>query len=161
MGKDYKDMTIQELVEERERLLTANRQTASWGDAVGTASWGAAVGARLECIKEITEEIHLREKQANEQVTFSSPEILVTERGATHGDWNLQAFTAQQLKRPVREAILQRKLGQIPISIQQTEAVEMILVKISRIICGDPYDPDHWNDIQGYAELGKNYGPKK
>jgi hypothetical protein len=31
----------------------------------------------------------------------------------------------------------------------------MIAVKISRILTGDAGEPDHWDDIQGYAHLGK------
>ena len=31
----------------------------------------------------------------------------------------------------------------------------MILLKIARIICGDPTYADHWDDIAGYAMLGK------
>lgn len=33
-------------------------------------------------------------------------------------------------------------------------AILNILHKIARILCGS-YSPDHWDDIEGYARLGK------
>ena len=38
-------------------------------------------------------------------------------------------------------------------------AVLNILHKIARIICGS-YHEDHWNDIEGYARLGKKLQEK-
>jgi len=38
-------------------------------------------------------------------------------------------------------------------SSYQKEAVEMILHKIGRIVCGDPDYIDSWHDIAGYAKL--------
>lgn len=35
------------------------------------------------------------------------------------------------------------------------ESIDMILTKISRIVSGNPSEPDHWDDIAGYAFLGK------
>lgn len=32
----------------------------------------------------------------------------------------------------------------------------MILAKIARIVSGDPNHADHWDDIAGYALLGKS-----
>lgn len=34
-------------------------------------------------------------------------------------------------------------------------AVDMIIMKLARIACGDPTYEDHWIDISGYAELGR------
>lgn len=46
----------------------------------------------------------------------------------------------------------------------QREALDLIATKISRILTGDPFAPDHWDDIAGYAHLGKGghmaNGPK-
>lgn len=33
------------------------------------------------------------------------------------------------------------------------EAIHMMQHKIARIISGDPFEPDHWLDIEGYARL--------
>jgi hypothetical protein len=77
-------------------------------------------------------------------------EQLIADREKMHGDWERQAQLSQSLKACVA-------LSQEPIrtlSKGQREAIEMILVKISRICNGDPDDSDHWLDIQGYAKLG-------
>ena len=73
---------------------------------------------------------------------------LIAERGKAHGDWHKQASIAQQLKAvlyPARNAL----------TPHQVEALEMIAVKMSRILAGDPNHADHWDDIAGYARLGK------
>ena len=74
------------------------------------------------------------------------PQELTSERGKTHGDWNRQAKVARQLKFIIRE-------NSEFLTAQQIEALEMIQVKTSRILCGDPSEPDHWDDIAGYATL--------
>jgi len=79
----------------------------------------------------------------------SSPAALTSERGKTHGSWHTQANTAQALKSIFRD----RCSAQV--TKDQREAIEMILVKISRIITGNPNEADHWDDIAGYAHLGK------
>lgn len=33
------------------------------------------------------------------------------------------------------------------------QSLYMIALKMSRIVCGDPMDPDSWQDIEGYAKL--------
>lgn len=35
----------------------------------------------------------------------------------------------------------------------QLQALDEICGKISRICCGDPNDPEHWDDVAGYAKL--------
>lgn len=35
----------------------------------------------------------------------------------------------------------------------QLESLDMILHKCGRILSGDPNEPDHWRDIEGYARL--------
>ena len=74
---------------------------------------------------------------------------LIQERRGTHGLWEQQAAAAQALK----DTMLANKYSILTVS--QLEALEMIAVKISRILTGDPSFPDHWDDIAGYAMLGK------
>lgn len=75
---------------------------------------------------------------------------LTTERKSTHGDWMAQSALAQSFKRLAREGT-----GWKSMQPYQREAVEMVLVKLSRICSGDPSEPDHWNDLAGYSHLGK------
>lgn len=75
-------------------------------------------------------------------------EGLVAERGRTHGDWARQSATAQAIKRALWRSELCLSQG-------QREALDLIAAKLARIVCGDPDDPDHWDDIAGYALLAK------
>ena len=75
-----------------------------------------------------------------------TPAAIITERAKTHGDYKLQAKLAQDLKARIRQ-----EGGNL--SPQQQEALEMICVKIARIVCGNPNEPDHYQDIAGYALL--------
>lgn len=79
-----------------------------------------------------------------------TPDELIAERAKTHGNWDVQSQLAQHLKSLIRRP---NQLGaEMPPG--QREALELILVKISRIVCGDSYCRDHWEDIAGYAKLG-------
>jgi hypothetical protein len=39
---------------------------------------------------------------------------------------------------------------------EHAEALEMIAMKIARILSGNPNFADHWEDIEGYARLVSN-----
>lgn len=71
---------------------------------------------------------------------------VLVDRGKTHGDFHDQAAISQQIK-----SILAH--GPRPLLALQKEALEMIAVKMSRIVSGDPNEIDHWLDIAGYAKL--------
>jgi hypothetical protein len=78
------------------------------------------------------------------------PEIteVLSERQKTHGDFTHHAFISQSLKEVVSNAEGYDKLNNV-----QKEALDMILHKVARIIAGNPDEPDHWLDIQGYSKL--------
>lgn len=80
---------------------------------------------------------------------MTDAKTLTNERKHTHGDWKTQAGLSFRLKEQIRNT--NRK----ELTAYQAEAIDMILVKISRIVCGNPDDPDHWDDIAGYSYLGK------
>ena len=86
-----------------------------------------------------------------------STAALVQERKSVHGDWMEQATLAQDLKVQVRAAVEEHHDYHTTFRLppHQREAIEMILVKISRICAGDPSHADHWIDIEGYARLGR------
>lgn len=73
---------------------------------------------------------------------------LLQEREKTHGNYGETAQTAQMLKRLIRHAPAYTDMSE-----RQKESLDMIAVKLSRIMCGDPHEPDHWRDIAGYALL--------
>lgn len=73
---------------------------------------------------------------------------LLEERGKAHGDWEKQSRLSFILKNSLHENL---PIGSYPAWVM--EAVDTILTKISRAMCGNCFEPDHWADIAGYATL--------
>jgi hypothetical protein len=80
-------------------------------------------------------------------------EELIEERNETHGKFTDNARVAQLLKETLRD-----ELGWSSLSAVQREAIDMIVLKISRILSGKAGELDHWDDIAGYAKLAANGG---
>jgi len=78
------------------------------------------------------------------------PQSLTNERKTTHGSWLVQSALARALKLMMRDSENFNKMQP-----HQCEALDQIMVKISRILTGNPNEVDHWDDIAGYAFLGK------
>lgn len=72
---------------------------------------------------------------------------LLTERGKTHGDFEINARLSQSLK--AQFSIY----GADSLCDVHREALDMIALKLSRILSGQPDFKDHWDDIAGYAKL--------
>lgn len=75
------------------------------------------------------------------------PELL-QEREKTHGSFATNAQISQELKRSFRY-----HRGRGTITEVQAEALDMIALKLSRILSGQANHADHWDDIAGYAQL--------
>lgn len=75
-------------------------------------------------------------------------EGVLEQRGKTHGDFTEVAYFAQRLREILRES------GQ-SISDSHAESLDMIASKLARILAGNPNEPDHWLDIEGYARLAR------
>ena len=73
---------------------------------------------------------------------------LLDTRAMTHGNWDDVSELSQEIK-----TIFSGQLEWMTMDPQYREALEMIAVKIARIIKGDPGVTDHWADIAGYATL--------
>lgn len=73
---------------------------------------------------------------------------ILSARETTHGCYVEQSTASQTLKRLCEQA---RNWDQMPCYMR--ESVHLIQQKIARIICGDPWEKDHWVDIMGYAAL--------
>lgn len=82
---------------------------------------------------------------------------VLTERGAKHGDYTEQARITQNLKAMARNSVNWKEAR---LSSVETDAIEMILVKLGRILAGDPHHRDHWDDIAGYATLAADRAPQ-
>lgn len=77
---------------------------------------------------------------------MNTTEIL-NERQHTHGDFARCAEISQDIKQIID------KNDQL-LTAKQREALEMIAVKIARILNGGNNHADSWQDIAGYAQLG-------
>lgn len=80
----------------------------------------------------------------------TSTETILTERGSRYGTFPAQARITQDLKTIIALHLDEREKTLAP---DQQEALDMICLKISRIINGDPDYDDSWVDIAGYATL--------
>jgi hypothetical protein len=73
------------------------------------------------------------------------------ERQSTHGSFEENAHYSQCLKHVMHKAPNWEKLSPV-----QREALDMIALKLSRILTGDPTHKDAWHDLAGYATLAEN-----
>lgn len=73
---------------------------------------------------------------------------ILTERGKNYGPYLRQAGTSQNLKNTLHEP---EEWPLLPADMQ--EALDLIAMKMSRIIHGNPSHIDSWDDIAGYARL--------
>ena len=71
-------------------------------------------------------------------------------RHETHGDYTNTAQVSQHLKTTMRNARNWNRL-----SNDKRESLDMIMTKVARIMSGEPNEPDHWLDIEGYAKLAR------
>ena len=72
---------------------------------------------------------------------------IIAEREETYGDFNEMSVIVHHLKAPI-EAHAHK------FTPAQKFALEMIAVKMARLINGNPWHADSWQDIAGYAKLG-------
>ena len=73
---------------------------------------------------------------------------LLNEREKTHGHYYNTATMTQEFKN-----IMHASINWPDLNVCQKESLEMIALKIARILNGDQDEPDHWRDIAGYAKL--------
>lgn len=75
-------------------------------------------------------------------------EITLIERGNQYGDVGLQSAVFTEIMDAMGKT---GRVSSMPPVVRQSLC--MIALKMSRIVCGDPMDPDSWLDIAGYAKL--------
>lgn len=87
-------------------------------------------------------------EQVDEAIKMSEPrDPLLTERQKTHGSFETNAKISQALKDLMGVYVGN---GLCPV---HREALDMIALKLSRILSGQANFKDHWDDIAGYAKL--------
>lgn len=77
-------------------------------------------------------------------------DAILNARGSKYGSYMESANTAIRIKSAMHDAIFGSNLEVFP---DQLLSLDMIAVKISRIVNGDPNHTDSWIDIAGYAQL--------
>ena len=70
------------------------------------------------------------------------------ERGSSYGDYKGQCAVTRSIKRAIHDTPNWEAL-----SDDKKESLDMIAVKMGRILNGDPEYHDSWHDISGYTEL--------
>ena len=73
---------------------------------------------------------------------------IIRAKETSHGHFDDTATIAQTQK-----AVMRRGRNWEGLVNPSKESLEMIATKIARILNGDPNDPEHWNDIAGYARI--------
>lgn len=82
---------------------------------------------------------------------------ILDERSSRYGSFADNSRYAQQIIKVVRDGQQERiSAGRLPMTEYQVNALHMIAQKMSRIISGDADYADNWDDIAGFAQLGKN-----
>jgi len=71
-------------------------------------------------------------------------------REKIYGSFEDVALVAQNIK-----AMLANAPSYGALRTNQREALDMIVSKIARIVCGNPNYADNWHDIGGYARLAE------
>ena len=74
----------------------------------------------------------------------------IAARHETHGDYADTARYAQHLK-----TTMHNTRNWIRLSPDKREALDLIATKLARILSGEPNEPDHWLDLEGYARLAR------
>lgn len=82
---------------------------------------------------------------------------LLKERSSVHGAAPQQFRVAQVIKTLFRDYVTEEKFNNIESYMIATEALDMIAVKLSRIMVGKSDYQDHWDDIAGYAKIYSKY----
>jgi Domain of unknown function (DUF6378) len=79
---------------------------------------------------------------------------IMSQREKTHGNYRDNAAMSQSIK-----DVLRSGKNWSSMTDGQKEALEMIAVKLSRVLSGDKDFRDHWEDIVGYARLAGEGSP--
>lgn len=83
-------------------------------------------------------------------MTKPNTEDVLKERGSKYGNYLEQTKISEDITKAMNRPIARRG---ITLDADQRDALQMIAVKISRILNGDPNYADNWRDIAGYATL--------
>ena len=75
-------------------------------------------------------------------------DTLLADREAQYGSFSNLAEISQSLK-----TVITTSHGWLKLTDDQREALDLIAMKIARILNGNPNLIDNWDDVSGYAQL--------
>lgn len=104
------------------------------------------IEAQDKLMNEILEDLPFDERTEAQVLRDAGLNEILAERGKTHGDYIMVAKVFKDL-------IDAWTWGPSELSSEQFTSLQMISMKMARIVCGDPSVRDHWDDIAGYAKL--------
>ncbi len=84
-------------------------------------------------------------------MTDPTTELLAT-RGKTHGDYSEQARATMEVMRTLQKCSRWKDMTD-----EHVIGIQNIVFKLTRAACGDPMEPDHFDDVGGYAKLISQY----
>ena len=88
------------------------------------------------------------EEEEQTMTEHTTVDQILDQRGSRYGKFAEQAVITQEIKDIMRNTPHWRDLND-----DMREALEMVALKIGRILNGDPNYDDSWVDIAGYAQL--------
>lgn len=91
-----------------------------------------------------------RPPRAVKQEVIADVDAILDQRGMRYGPFIGHAEISQSFKKILYHYLVARDKNLAP---DMTEALDMILHKIARIVNGDQFYADSWMDIAGYAKL--------
>jgi hypothetical protein len=100
--------------------------------------------------KESLGEKIVRQAKERAEANATNVDAILDKRAEQYGSFMASANVAIRLKGVMHNAIAQQDLHLAP---DQLLSLDMIAVKISRILTGNPSHLDSWLDIAGYAKL--------
>jgi len=80
-----------------------------------------------------------------------SVEKTLKDRQSMHGNFKENAEVSQCLKDIISP--WEAESPKLDRPAYMNEGLDAICEKLARIVVGNPMEPDHWHDIQGYARL--------
>src|SRR5689334_7025820 len=84
---------------------------------------------------------------------------LLQEREKTHGSFQNNDDISQRIKDIMHNPFGETRHPYVLCSVHK-ESLDMIALKLSRILSGQANYRDHWDDIAGYAKLASEACPK-
>lgn len=90
------------------------------------------------------------------QILEHVAKLVSEDRNETHGDPHVQFPIAQLLKSVCRSGRQWEHLDPV-----LKENIEIICTKLSRIVEGNPFHRDHYDDIAGYAGIAAGFVDSK